>query len=467
MRYQIKKVLGIKVIGRNNYKVRGYVVKDNETNWLFFMTRDPRFVMSRVVRGGFPYSINPREAWWDDVARYNLGPKDFNSSCSALQECGCSLIKKFAWTADSTTRVEYDGPVPEGTLDEMLAWTKETSGTESFVEIFRNLGPNTDYDCAETIDHALYGGTTASTGATTAGDEGARAGVPRGASTTVTEIKSDKYTADLDYVGFYGYHDHHGQTPNQPVTPSRKNWLVGVELEVECNNRDCKDRLNRIHSNWFYQERDGSLGDYGVELITIPLKPEDAKSERFWEPMTRVVNTLAKSWDKSSTGLHVHLSRTILGNSDAERSETLGKLLYFYHHLVLDNSAAERMNTNIYGRSHTYHEISGKCAVGDAAKVLGKECLKMREIKDRVKDNMIWQSNGDRYFDINIRNAHTIEFRKGKGSINPKRIVNIVAWSEMMCRYCKKTRWEDLSFDGFRSFVRDHSETPESLKALV
>ena len=346
----------------------------------------------------------------------------------------------------------------------MLEWTKEVEGTMDFAPIFRDLAPNEDYECAETIDPALYGGGSLSTrAAANTGDEGSRAAAP----STVTEIISDKYTTDNDYVGFYGYHDHHGQTPNQPVTASRKNWLVGVELEVECNNSTCKDKLNHIHSNWFYQERDGSLGDYGVELITVPLRPEDAKSVRFWEPMTRVVNTLAKSWDKRSTGLHVHLSRTILGNSDAERSETLGKLLYFYHHLVLDNSGAERLNTNIYGRAHTYHEIEGKSEVGKAAKTLGKECLKVKEIADRVKDGMIDTNGRDRYFDINIRNADTIEFRKGKGSINPKRIVNIVAWSEMMCRYCKKTKWEDLSFDGFRSYVRDNSETPESLKALV
>ena len=93
MRYEIKKVNGVRTEGSKTYKVRGYVVKDNETTWLFFMTRDPRFVMSRVVRGGFPYSINPREQWWDDVARYNLGPKDFNSSMAALRDCGCSLIR--------------------------------------------------------------------------------------------------------------------------------------------------------------------------------------------------------------------------------------------------------------------------------------------------------------------------------------------------------------------------------------
>jgi len=464
MRYQIKKVQGVRVEDSKTYKVRGYVVKDNETTWLFFMTRDPRFVASRVVRGGFPYSINPREQWWDDVARYNLGPKAFNSSMSALRDCGCSLIKKFSWICDQDSVINSDGPLSESVLNDMLEWTREVSGTIDFAPIFRGLAPNEDYECAETIDPALYGGDSLSThAAANTGDEGSRAAAP----SNVTEIMSDKYTDDNDYVGFYGYHDHHGQRPNQPITASRKNWLVGVELEVECNNSTCKDKLNRIHSNWFYQERDGSLGDYGVELITIPLRPEDAKSVRFWEPMTRVVNTLAKSWDKRSTGLHVHLSRTILGNSDAERSETLGKLLYFYHHLVLDDSTAERINTNIYGRAHTYHEIVGKSEVGSAAKTLGKECLKVKEIADRVKNGMISTNGQDRYFDINIRNAETIEFRKGKGSINPKRIVNIVAWSEMMCRYCKKTKWEDLSFDGFRSYVRDNSETPESLKALV
>lgn len=464
MRFKIKKVNGVRRQGRYTYHVRAYVVKDAETNWLFFVTRDPRFILSRVVRGGFPYTMMPREAWWDDVARYNLGPKDFDDAPNALAGCGCSLIKKFTWTADNESVMDVE-EISEAAFNDLLEWTKTVTGRDSFAEIFRGLPPNEDYDCAETIDPALGVGPIA--GSTTEGDEGSRAGQPRGVTTEVTSIISERYSTENDYVGYHSYHEHHGQTPNHPTQPSRKNWLVGVELEVECNNSECKTKLNRIHSNWFYQERDGSLGEYGTEIITVPLRPEDAKSIKFWEPMTRYVNTVAKSWSKPTTGLHVHISRSILGDSGVEKSETLGKLLYFYHHLVLDNSIAEKLNADIYGRPHTYNERIGKSDVGEAAKLLGKECLKMRAVTEKVKERMVYVNNGDRYFDINIRNSATIEFRKGKGSINPKRIVNIVAWSELMCRYCRETAWEDLSFDGFRCYVRDNREAPKSLKEMV
>jgi thioredoxin-related protein len=86
---------------------------------------------------------------------------------------------------------------------------------------------------------------------------------------------------------------------------------------------------------------------------------------------------------------------------------------------------------------------------------------------DVVKAKMIEKSSRDRYFDINLQNSDTIEFRKGKGSIKPERLAMVVAWSELMCLYCRETKWEDLSFDSFRSYVRDSALTPACLKERV
>lgn len=265
---------------------------------------------------------------------------------------------------------------------------------------------------------------------------------------------SGNYEEDEIYSGQQEYHDHHGWCMNEPVVDSDYGYKFGVELEVECFDEDSLDTLTCEDSNWFYHETDGSLGDYGDEIITVPLRREDALDEAFWKPMVDLAKRNASSWDRDTTGLHVHISRTILGEDANEQSETIGKLLYFYHHCIGEDSYARRLNEKLYGRKRTYNEHDGKTDEGKAAYVLGESVLAMDNIKTKVKDAMIDKSRSTRYFDINLQNDNTIEFRKGKGSINTDRIVAICAWSEAMVLYCKDTGWAELSFSRFLEIAR-------------
>lgn len=462
-------------MGRFNYKhvkgilnaacVCGIVVKDTETQFLFFVSKDHRLHDAGWVFGGIPISMCPDEVWWNNVCRYNLGTQyDLEDFEEALKHCGCGTLSQF-------TRWEYDDGYGSGTCDELstahmdnlLDYTIHPNFTEPVPAL-----PNTDYECATQVFPWRTGQDRVGTSAP---DTGGSSEEPRRAGTRIPshldDIISDEYTEDRIYSGFYGYHAHHGEAHNTAVNGyGDEGYMIGVELEVECRSEHAKEVLNDTRSNWFYQERDGSLGEYGVELITIPLRPVDARSVDFWKTLTDPVGKVATSWDKETTGLHVHISRSILGTTASERSETLGKLLYFYHHLVLDGGVAESKNKDIYGRARTYHACDGKCETGSAAKLLGSAALKHRDVSDVVRRAMISKSydSGERYFDINLQNSATIEFRKGKGSIKPERIAMIVAWSELMCLYCKQTAWENLSFDSFRSYVRDSAIAPACLK---
>lgn len=277
---------------------------------------------------------------------------------------------------------------------------------------------------------------------------------------------SDRYTETHIYTGQSSYHSHHRESPNMPVEEI-KGHRIGIELEICAKSASKQQEINRVRSNWFYQEHDSSLDSYGIECITIPLMPKDAKSVEFWTPFVSFMNTKAVSWGKSCCGLHVHIGREILGNTAEQKSETLGKLLYFYHHLILGDPTAKLVNEKIYGRAHTYHENLGDTEEGKAVKILGKAVLTNKEVADKVKQAMIDKSSHDRYFDINLQNSATIEFRKGKGSISAERITAIIAWSEAMVDYCRKTSWADLDFNEFVSWVRARRGTPSSLKGFL
>lgn len=261
---------------------------------------------------------------------------------------------------------------------------------------------------------------------------------------------NDKYVTDTIYKGVHGYHHHHGITPNSAKTSTRGH-RIGVELEIEFKSRDQKTKWsNKAKSNWFYCERDGSLNDStGVEIITIPMNPKDIKARATWEPLINYLSDKAKSWDSPRCGLHVHVGREILGSNPEQQSETIGKLLYLYHHFVNNTP----MNTKIFGREHAYNEKDGKTKEGEAVATLGSGVLKLREIKDTLKKGMIDKSSSDRYFDINLQNTNTIEFRKGRGSIKASRIIMVIEYCEMLCKYAKSAKWEEISKDKFVEYV--------------
>lgn len=262
----------------------------------------------------------------------------------------------------------------------------------------------------------------------------------------------DKYERSITYKGVHGYHHHHGYTPNAPIKAVRGH-KIGVELEVEFKSRGGKaEWRDKAKSNWFYCERDGSLNDNGVEIITVPMNPKDIKARTTWEPLIGYLSDKAKSWDSPRCGLHVHIGREILGSNPEQQSETIGKLLYLYHHFVNGTP----MNTRIFGRDRAYNEKDGKTREGDAVATLGSGILKLKEIKDTLKKGMIDKSSSDRYFDINLMNTNTIEFRKGRGSIKASRIILVIEYCEIMCKYAKSANWEEISKDAFVSYVVSH-----------
>lgn len=273
-----------------------------------------------------------------------------------------------------------------------------------------------------------------------------------GTSTPIVYTMSffnDKYERRVTYKGVHGYHHHHGDTPNAPKKSTRGH-KIGVELEVEFKSSDGKSRWNdKAKSNWFYCERDGSLNDNGVEIITVPMNPKDIKDRVTWKTLIEYLSDKAKSWDSPRCGLHVHIGREILGSNQEQQSETIGKLLYLYHHFVNGTP----MNTRIFGRDRAHNEKDGKTREGDAVATLGSGVLKLNEVKNTLKKGLIDKSSSDRYFDINLQNSNTIEFRKGRGSINASRIIMVIEYCEMMCKYAKSAKWEEISKDAFVSYV--------------
>lgn len=273
---------------------------------------------------------------------------------------------------------------------------------------------------------------------------------------------SSRYTTNTIYDDMRGYHSHCYSDLNTPKK-SFRGHRIGVELEVEFYSEELRDAFKMAKSNWFYKERDGSLNDNGVEIITIPLLPEDAKSVEFWRPLTDALNEKANSWDNGRCGLHIHIGREILGSTEDERQLTIGKLLLVYHEFIKDTY----LNKKIYGRERGYNDHDGKTALSSATKELGVRILQDAEVAKKVQKSVIERSLYDRYFDVNITPINTIEFRKGRGSINPNRISMVVEYSEMLCMYAKQAVWQQLSYENFIHYLKANCKKGTSLYEIV
>lgn len=258
------------------------------------------------------------------------------------------------------------------------------------------------------------------------------------------------YTHDRIYRGRNSYHASHAHGfMNQPRN-SFSGHRIGIELEVEATNDDNFCTITSCSSNWFTRESDASLGDYGVEFITIPLLPDDAKSYATWQPLCNYLKQKAKSWDTGGRcGLHVHIGREILGETENERQITLGKLLIFYQKDVEDWVKA----TAVFGRQRCYHQPDGNTEELRAVKVLGETVLKDEEVFNKVDRAMKTKFSASRYYAINLHNGATIEFRKGRGSINPDRIIAVITMTEAIVLFAKEHEPADLSLENFKEWL--------------
>ena len=269
-----------------------------------------------------------------------------------------------------------------------------------------------------------------------------------------------------------GQEDYHGQNPpanKETCSRSRDHFRLGVELEVCFYDEDKADEFRATPRNWYEMEHDGSLskGQTQGEVITLPLRTEDACNTEFWRPLCNALTRATGfSWDAGCCGLHVHASQCGLLRSLPEGMNALGKtenlgfnaradyiravrdakktamLLYMF--MVEDQDEA----LNVFGRGDgEYRRNISRITcearnVNTALQTLGAEVLKCQEATQKAKDAMPYAHRCA----VNISNQDTIEFRQGRGSLRPERIAAICMFVTLFMRFCQR-------FDGLKTMT--------------
>ena len=223
-------------------------------------------------------------------------------------------------------------------------------------------------------------------------------------------------------------------------------YHFGFELEVESQGNSRKagasyvvDRL----SPRVYLKNDGSL-DEGFEIVSHPHSLEELQKKFNWETLTGLRKQGFRSWDTSTCGLHVHVSRTAFGEV-SKRSDIVKAQAHElrFIKLIYDN---QRQIERLAGRSSSYAKFNDKGSLAN-----------------RVK----YGHQDDRYEAVNSQNERTLEVRVFKGSLKPARVLSAIELVHASVEYTRDLKVNGsnsaLKWIHFVRFVADQAETYPNL----
>lgn len=141
-----------------------------------------------------------------------------------------------------------------------------------------------------------------------------------------SELEIDCSCADTRIIHSYSYKPtpefHWGKSETQVV---RGTLFFGIELETECHGYAERNNIaqflydNSELENRFYLKEDGSL-DHGIEIVSHPRTLTSwTEFSEFGELLTQLRAKDVRSWNTSTCGLHVHMSRSAFTNSHLMR----------------------------------------------------------------------------------------------------------------------------------------------------
>ena len=189
---------------------------------------------------------------------------------------------------------------------------------------------------------------------------------------------------------------------------------IGFELETEWGgaSRPRKEQvLHHIRKQWKHLglvfEYDGSLYN-GIEFISQPMT--QAYYEEHKQDLTDLLNYIqaqgGTSHDGGSCGLHFHVSRQALGDTEEEQEQLINKILLFIEFYK------EQIKTFSRRTSWGYCRI-----LSDDYSLPSERYYKSEEVLGEIKKRGNTSGHGTA---LNTGNANTIEYRFIRGTLNPQ-----------------------------------------------
>lgn len=225
---------------------------------------------------------------------------------------------------------------------------------------------------------------------------------------------------------------------------SRDGLYFGIELETEIHG-DLRQASKKGANNEedFYLKNDSSIGrngDSGFEIVTHPATFDYYRNEfdNLWNFIEDIrANDRARSWDTSTCGLHIHISRK--GFSSGAHTHRFLAFIY-------------RNATNMIrfaGRSTDYAKFS--------------DCWKFDDYAQpylSFTDKLNPRSHTERYSAVNTQNRDTLELRFFRGTMRKSGVLADLELAHAGVEYTRyltvsDVRYGAYNWEWFADWVRD------------
>lgn len=195
--------------------------------------------------------------------------------------------------------------------------------------------------------------------------------------------------------------------------------LVGLELEVYARNPS----IFQNKSNFFYLQHDGSLsqGNGGTEITTIPMPFEELIREGGGiDILTKdfMPRFSCYSQKATETGFHIHLSKI---NFNKKVCVLLKKAFYCFPYNFI---------TELFGRTN-----GGYCLAEPQIQRLMEFGIHPSAASESGLEKIFQPYCNSRYLELNFTNSKTVEFRRGKGTVDAICIKSILDFCYQIYKY--------------------------------
>lgn len=240
--------------------------------------------------------------------------------------------------------------------------------------------------------------------------------------------------------------------------------FFGFELEVELIRGDrfeCAEKVQNAFGKHVYIKHDGSLS-HGFEIVTHPHTLESFHTEFAWENLTEFRKMGLRSWDTTTCGLHVHVSRSAFGDDEPYDNRTPNRTANWDKYWDKRNIHQIRFMKLIYDNQRQITRLAGRHSLQYANFLdKGNVVRKMKGMRDE----------GGRASAVNTYNDSTLEVRVFKGSLKPERVLSAIELVHAAVEYTRDLKVSGknkaLSWLAFAGFVHKNIDTYPNLFAYM
>jgi hypothetical protein len=237
---------------------------------------------------------------------------------------------------------------------------------------------------------------------------------------------------------------------NTIVSSPHGDFLMGIEFELETKdgysvNDAVEDVRDQLGEEYCVCKSDGSLGSYGLEIVTAPRGlAEHIRRFKGWDAKSHY-----RAWDTKRCGLHVHI------DSHAFTQMTLGKFLMLINSEsnveFIRKIAGRHPNTDDQARSYCASEHQS-ILVNPKKAVKGKSHERYRMVNlQNLGSREAKRLTGMPTYDGKY---NTVELRIFRASLNKSRMLTQIEFTHACVNFCRVASWRDLNQISFVKWLK-------------